>query len=153
MKFIFRESGIQITVVDANLFILFGNRNDIGHLIRMLLFPNKIRIYELFDFWFNCSHDLRTEPSLLMFDWFCARVDVKMMYSNLGIELGHVLVISSKDIYILLYELYLIFFLERWQALAYKDGLGVSFISKIYLSHFILSGWFVLFKMYVLKSI
>ena len=48
-EFFFRASDIQITVVDANLnlFILFGNGNDIGHLIRMLLFPDETRVYEL----------------------------------------------------------------------------------------------------------
>jgi len=38
--------------VDANpdLFILFGDGNYDGHPIRMLLFPDETRLYELLDF-------------------------------------------------------------------------------------------------------
>jgi len=72
----------------------------------MLLFPNETRVYKLFDFQFDCFHDLRTEPSLLLFDWFGVWVDVKTMHNDLGIEPGNVLIIPSKDIYIVSYELY-----------------------------------------------
>jgi len=63
-----------------------------------------------------------------------------MMHNNLGIEPVHVPIIPSEDIFILSYEMYLVFFLKRWQALTYENKFRVNLISKIYLSHFILSG-------------
>jgi len=95
-------------VVDANpdLSIIPRNENDVGHLIRMLLFPDETRVYKLFDFWFDCFHDFKTELSLLLFDWFGVRVDVEMMHNNLGVEPRHIFIISSEDIYILSYKLY-----------------------------------------------
>jgi len=44
-------------------------------------------------------------------------------------------------------------FSESDKLLLMENELGVSLISKIYLSHFILSGWFSLFKVYILESI
>ena len=69
-EFVFRATNIQIMVVDANpdLSILFGNENDISHLIRMLFLPDKSKVYELLDFWFDRFLDLGTESSLLLFD-------------------------------------------------------------------------------------
>jgi len=45
------------------------------------------------------------EPSLMLFDWLGVRIDVEMMHNNLGIEPGHVLIISSEDIFILTYKM------------------------------------------------
>jgi len=80
------------------------------------------------------------KPLLLLFDWLDVQVDVETMHSNLEIDPEHVLIILSEDIFILSYEMYYVFFLRRWQALTYENGLGVSLISKIYLSQSILMG-------------
>jgi len=48
----FRAGGIQISIINADpdLSILLGNETDIGHPIRILLFPDKTRVYKIFDF-------------------------------------------------------------------------------------------------------
>ena len=63
---------------------------------------------------------------MLLLDWFGIRVDVEMMPSNLGIELEHVLVISSKVIYILWYELYRSSFSKGDKLSLMKIGLGLA---------------------------
>jgi len=59
-ELIFGTSIIQITEVNADLdlSILLGDGNDVGYLVRILFFPDEIGVYELFDFQFNCLHDL-----------------------------------------------------------------------------------------------
>jgi len=89
-----------------DLFIFRGNGDYIGYPIRMLLFPDETKVYELFHLCFDCFHDLGMELSLLLFAWFGVRIDVETMHSNLEIEPGHVLIIPSEDIYLLSYELY-----------------------------------------------
>jgi len=51
-KLVFKAGDIQITVVDAilDVSVLLGNGNNIGHPTMMLLFPDEIRVYKLFDF-------------------------------------------------------------------------------------------------------
>jgi len=52
-KLIFETSGVQIAKVYTNpdLYVLLGDRNNIGDPIMMLLLPDETRVYELLDFY------------------------------------------------------------------------------------------------------
>ena len=107
-KLIFGTSSVQIVEVNTNLnlSLLFREENNVGNPIRMLLLPDEIGVYELFDFWFNCFHNLWTESLLLLLDGLCIRIDVEAMHSHLRIKLRHILVAPSENIYILSHETY-----------------------------------------------
>jgi len=92
----------------------------------MLLFPDETRVYKLFHLWFVYFHNLGTKPSLLLFDLFGVRVDVKMMYRNLEIEPGHVLIIPSEDIYISRMSCIRCSFSEGDKLSLMKMGLGLA---------------------------
>jgi len=40
----------MVVDADKDMSIILGNLNNIGHPIRMLLFPDETRVYKIFDF-------------------------------------------------------------------------------------------------------
>ena len=87
--------------------------------IQSLFFPNETGVYELFDFRFDYFHNLLTESSLLLLNWFRVQIDVEAMHGHLWVESRHVLIVPSEDVYILLP-----FFSEGDKLSLIKMGLG-----------------------------
>jgi len=74
------------------------------------------------NFGFDCFHDIRSKP-LLLLNRLRIRFDVETMHNHLRIEARHVFITPGKDIYILPYERYEVFFLCWQWAFAYRDEL------------------------------
>jgi len=90
-ELVFGRSGVQIVKVDADLDlpVLLGDRNDVVYPVKVLFFPDEVRVYEFFNFWFNCLHDLWTESSLLLLDWLRVRINVEVMHGHMWFETRH----------------------------------------------------------------
>ena len=89
-EFVFETSGIQIAEVNADpdLPVLLGDENNVGYPVRVLLFPDETGVYELFDFRFNCLHNLWTESPLLLLDWFRVRLMLRRCMGTCGSRSG-----------------------------------------------------------------
>ena len=70
------------------LFVLLGYENNVSIPIRMLLFSDEIRVYELPNFWFDCFYNLETELLLLLLDWPYIRIDVEAIIAIWESSLG-----------------------------------------------------------------
>jgi len=107
-EFIFKTSFILITKINANpdLTILLGDGDNISYPIRVLLFPDEIRVYKFFDFRLNCFHNLWAKLSSLLLDGLYIRINVEAMHSQLRIKPKYILIVSSKNIYIFSHETY-----------------------------------------------
>jgi len=76
-----------------------------------MFLSNETTFDEFLDLSFDCLHNVKSEASLLLFDWLNIRFDVEMMHNDLGIETGYVFIAPIKDIYIFFYQGYKILLL------------------------------------------
>ena len=99
------------------------------------------------NFGFDCFHDVRSKPSLLLLNRFSIRFDIKMMHNHMRIEARYVFIALVKDIYILPYEIYEVLLLCWRQAFTYRNKIWMCLITHIDLDHLIFIWRFVLFEM------
>jgi len=119
----------------------------------VLFLLNKATFDEFLNLSFNCLYNIRSELSLLLFDWLIIRLDVEAMHSHLKVEARHVFIAPSKDIYILFYQGYKVLLLCQRQIFAYKDELRARWITNINLYYCIFSRRITLFKTLLLLKI
>jgi len=83
-KFVLKTGCIETTEINADpdLSIFLKYREDISNSVWVLLLSNEASFDEFMNFNFDCFHDIRSKPSLLLFNWFSIRFDIKMMHSH-----------------------------------------------------------------------
>jgi len=80
----------------------------------VLLLSIEATFDEFMNFGFDCFYDVRSKLSLLLLNWLGIRCDVETIHGHLRIKIRYVFIALGKDIYILSYERYEVFFL-RWR--------------------------------------
>lgn len=107
-KLILRTSFNEILEVDidSNLPIPLSNKDNVGHPIQLLLFPNEAKVDKNLDFILNRSYYFWVKPSLLLFDRFRFRIDVELIHDHLRVETWYVFVSPCEDVYVLSNKFY-----------------------------------------------
>ena len=95
-----RTGYIKIAKVNTNpdLFVLFKDGYNISNQVWMLFLSNEATFDEFLNLIFDCLHNVRSEASLLFFDWLSIQFNIEMMHSHLRIETRHVFIAPSKDV-------------------------------------------------------